>query len=166
MDPGLGSSELRFVLEGDKLTGRWTVRSDNLSWLMDSSRARKLNKVEEIVTRVLTGIPALELTADVSGTLAAPKLAVKSNLDRQVGDRLRAVVGQEVAAAQAKVRAQVDRMVEEHTAPVKKKIDALRAEGEERVADARVRLDEERRRLEERVKALSAGIGLPRLPGT
>jgi uncharacterized protein (TIGR03545 family) len=166
IDPGKGSSEMRFELDGEKLSGRWSVKSTNLAWVVDSSRARKLNKVEDLVARVLTGIPSLELTADVSGTLAAPKLAVKSNLDRQVGDRLRAVVGQEVAAAQAKVRAQVDRLVEEKTAPVKAKINEVRAEGEQRVADARARLDEERRRLEERVKALSGGLNLPKLPGT
>lgn len=166
LDPGRGSSELRFVLEGDKLSGRWAVRSNQLTWVRDSSRARPLNRVEELVTRVLTGIPSLELTADVSGTLAAPKLAVKSNLDRQVADRLRAVVGQEVAAAQARVRAQVDRIVEEKSAPVKARINEIRAEGEQRVADARAKLDEEKRKLEERVKSLSGGIGLPRLPGT
>lgn len=166
LDPGRGSSELRFLLDGDKLSGRWSVRSSNLAWVKDSSRARPLNKVEELVARVLTGIPSLELTADMSGTLAAPKLAVRSNLDRQVGDRLRAVVGQEVAAAQAKVRAQVDRLVEEKSAPVKARIDAVRADGERRVADARAKLDEEKRKLDERVKSLSGSIGLPRLPGT
>ena len=166
LDPGRGSSELRFVLEGDKLSGRWSVRSNNLAWVKDSSRTRPLNKVEELVARVLTGIPSLELTADVSGSLAAPRLAVRSNLDRQVGDRLRAVVGQEVAAAQGKVRAQVDRLVEEKSAPVKARIDAVRADGEQRVADARAKLDEEKRKLEERVKSLSGNIGVPRLPGT
>ncbi len=39
MNPGRGSSELRFVLDGDKLTGRWSVRSSNLTWTLDSARA-------------------------------------------------------------------------------------------------------------------------------
>ena len=105
------------------------------------------------------------MTADVSGSLAVPKLAVRSNLDRQVADRLRAVVGEEVAAAQAKVRAQVDRLVEEKSAPVKAKIADIRAEGERRVTGARARLDEEKRKLEERLRALGGGlVGLPRLP--
>lgn len=165
LDPGRGSSELRFVLEGDRLTGRWAVRSNNLKWVVDSSRARPLNKVEDLVARVLTGIPSLELTADITGTLAAPRLAVRSNLDRQVADRMRAVVGQEVAAAEAKIRAQVNRIVDERTAPVKARINEVRNEGEQRVADARARLDEEKQKLEERVRSLSGGIGLPRLPG-
>lgn len=166
MDPGRGSSELRFVLAGEQLSGRWAVRSTNLTWVMDSARARPLNRIEDLVARVLTGIPSLELTADISGTLSAPRLAVRSNLDRQVADRMRAVVGQEVAAAEAKLRAQVNRLVDERTAPVKAKINAVRAEGEQRVADARAKLDEEKRKLEERVKSLSGNIGLPRLPGT
>lgn len=166
MDPGRGSSELRFVLDGDGLFGKWSVRSSNLSWRPDSARARRLNPIETLVARVLTGVKELELTADVTGSLAEPKLAVRSNLDRQVAERLRAVAGEEIAAAQTKIRAQVDRLVEEKSAPVKAKIGEIRAEGERRVADARARLDDEKRKLEERLKALSGGlVGLPRLPG-
>jgi uncharacterized protein (TIGR03545 family) len=166
LDPGRGMSELRFALDGKGLFGRWSVRSSSLTWRPDSARARKLNTVETLVARVLTGIRELELTADIGGSLETPTIAVRSNLDRQVADRLRTVVGEEVAAAQAKVRAQVDRLVEEKSAPVKARIEELRADGERRVAEARTRLDEEKRKLEERLKALSGGlVGLPRLPG-
>jgi uncharacterized protein (TIGR03545 family) len=166
MDPGRGTSELRFVLDGEQLSGRWVVRSSNVSWTLDSTRARRLNTIEGLVARVLTGVHELELTADVSGTLKEPRIAVRSNLDRQVADRLRAVAGAEIAAAQAKVRAQVDRLVDEKSAPVKAKVNEIRAEGERRVADARTKLDEEKRKLEERLKALGGGVlGLPRLPG-
>jgi hypothetical protein len=153
-------------LDGEQLSGRWVVRSSNVSWKLDSTRARRLNSIEGLVARVLTGVHELELTADVSGTLKEPRLAIRSNLDRQVADRLRAVAGAEIAAAQAKVRAQVDRLVEEKSAPVKAKVNEIRAEGERRVADARTKLDEEKRKLEERLKALGGGVvGLPRLPG-
>ena len=166
MDPGRGSSEMRFQLDGEQISGRWIVRSLALSWKTDSARSRRLNTLESLVARVLTGINQLDLTADVSGTLREPRLLVKSNLDRQVADRLRAVAGEEIAAAQAKVRAQVDKLVEEKSAPVKARIAELRAESEHRIADARARLDEEKRKLDERLKALSGGVvGLPKLPG-
>jgi hypothetical protein len=166
MDPGRGTSEMRFVLDGDQLSGRWVVHSTNLSWKADSTRVRKLNTMEAVVARVLTGVEQLDLTADIGGTIKAPRLSLKSNLDRQIAERLRAVAGEEIASAQTKVRAQVDKLVNEKTAPVKQKIDALRADGERRVADARTKLDEEKRKLEERLKTLSGGVfGLPRLSG-
>jgi uncharacterized protein (TIGR03545 family) len=166
MDPGRGTTEMRFVLDGDRVSGRWLVRSKNLSWTPDSARARRMNTVEALVARVLTGIPELELTADIGGTLKEPTLSVRSNLDRQVADRLRAVVGEEVRAAQAKVRAQVDRLVDEKSAPVKARVAEIRTEGERRITEARGKLDDEKRKLEERLKALSAGaLNLPRLPG-
>jgi autotransporter translocation and assembly factor TamB len=157
---------MRFQLDGERISGRWMVRSTNLNWTIDSARTRTLNTLESLVARVLIGIGQLDMTAEISGTLKAPQLLVKSNLDRQVADRLKAVAGEEIASAQAKVRAQVDKLVEEKSAPVKQRIAEVRAESERRVADARARLDQEKRKLEERLKALSGGlVGLPRVPG-
>jgi len=166
LDPGRGSSEMRFALDGDRISGRWTVKSASVAWSPDSARTRKLNSLETLVARVLTGINQLDFTADVSGTLVAPRLAVRSNLDRQVADRLRSVVGDEVKSAETKMRAQVDRYVDEKSAPVKARVAEVRAESDRRVADARAKLDEQKRKLDERLKALTgATIGLPRIPG-
>lgn len=163
MDAGRGTSELRFVLDGEQLSGRWSVRSRNLTWVTDSGRMRKLNVIEALVARALTGIDELDFTADVSGTLKAPRLAVRSNLDRLVADRLKAVVGEEVRAAEVKVRAQVDRFVEEKAAPARARIAEVRAESDRRIADARTKLDNEKRKLEERLKVLTGGLNLPRI---
>jgi hypothetical protein len=164
MDPGRGVSELRFLLDGNNVSGRWSMRSTSLTWnVTDSARVRRLNLMESIVARALTGVKELEFTADISGTLDAPRLTVRSNLDRQVSDRLKAVVGEEVKAAEAKVRAQVNRLVEERTAPARAKVAEVRAEADRRIADARTRLDDEKRRLEERLKSLGGGLPLPRI---
>ena len=165
-DAGRGTSEMRFVFDGERITGRWAVRTAELTWRSDSARARALNTVETLVSRVLTGIHSLDLQAEIGGTVAAPTLLVRSNLDRQIADRLKTVAGEEIAAAQSKVRAQVDRIVEERTAPLRARVADVRAEGERRVAEARTRLDEEKRKLEDRLKTLSGGlVGLPGLRG-
>jgi predicted thioredoxin/glutaredoxin len=79
-----------------------------------------------------------------------------------VADQLRNVVGSEVAAAEAKVRAHVDSLVEEKSAPVKAKISALRAEADKRFTGARAKLDAEKQKLDTQLKALSGGlVGLP-----
>lgn len=161
-DPGRGSSTLRLTIDGDQLDARWGLASGKLGWIADTTATRRLNTIESLVARVLTGVPTLTMQAQVTGPLGAPKLAVSSNLDRVVGDQLRNLVGAQVAAAEAKIRARVDSLVEEKSAPVKAKVAELRTEADKRVADARAKLDAEKQKLDAQVKALSGGlVGLP-----
>ena len=165
-DAGRGSSELRVVLDGDQLAARWVVSSADVSWAVDSARARSLNALETLVSRVITGLNDLELSAELNGPVSAPTLSVRSNLDREIAARIRTVVGEEVARAETRIRAEVDRLVDEKTAPVRARVAELRAEGEQRVADARARLDAERTKLDERIRAVTGGlVSLPRGPG-
>ena len=161
-DPGRGSSSLRLTIDGDQLDARWGLSSGKLGWIADTAGARRLNTIESLVARVLTGVPTLTMQAQITGPLQTPKLAVSSNLDRVVGDQLRNLVGTQVAAAEAKLRARVDSLVEEKSAPVKARVAELRAEADKRVADARAKLDAEKQKLDAQVKALSGGlVGLP-----
>jgi uncharacterized protein (TIGR03545 family) len=161
-DPGRGTSDLRLTLDGDQLAAHWTVATRRLGWVADSVAAKKLNAMETLVARVLTGVPALQMNADITGKLQAPKLAISSNLDRVVADQLRSVAGQQIAVAEAKVRARVDSLVDEKSAPAKAKVVELRAEADKRVADARAKLDVEKQKLDAQLKAVSGGlVGLP-----
>jgi uncharacterized protein (TIGR03545 family) len=165
-DPGVGVSELRVQVDGDQLSGRRSVRSSAVSWITDSASARPLNTLESLVTRVIAGLGELDLTAELSGSLESPKLSVRSNLDRAIAARVQAVAGEEIAKAEAKVRAQVDRIVEERTAPARARVAQLRSDGEQRVAEARRRLDEERAKLDAQLRSATGGlIGLPRIGG-
>ena len=157
-DPGRGTSTLRLTIDGDQLDARWGLASGKLGWIADTAAAGRLNAIESLVARVLTGVPTLTMQARVTGPLNAPTLAVSSNLDRVVGDQLRNVVGAQVAAAEAKLRARVDSLVEEKSAPVKAKVADLRAEADKRVADARAKLDAEKQKLDAQLKALSGGL--------
>ena len=122
--------------------------------------------MESLVARLLTGIGVLEIDAELNGPVRSPKLSVRSNLDRVIADRLRAVAGEQVLAAEARVRTQVDRLVEEKTAPIKTRIADLRAETDRRLADARAKLDTQKQKLDAQVKTLTGGlVGLPKLPG-
>jgi uncharacterized protein (TIGR03545 family) len=159
--PGRGNSALRLTLDGDQLDAHWSLASGKLAWVADSA-ARKMNTIESLVAKVLTGVTALQMNALITGPIKAPKLAINSNLDRVVADQLRSVVGSQVAAAEAKVRAHVDSLVDEKAAPVKAKIATLRAEADQRIADARTKLDAEKQKLDAQVKQFSGGlVGLP-----
>jgi uncharacterized protein (TIGR03545 family) len=163
LEPGKGTSRLDFVRSGDRVAARWTLRSSDVRWVADSLRARNLNVLEQLVTRVIAGVNDLDVTANLTGDIHAPAIAISSNLDRVVAARIREVAGEEIARAELRARAAVDRIVEERTAPVRARVMELRTESERRLADARTRLAEERQRLEMRLDSLTGGLtgGIP-----
>jgi len=58
----------------------------------------------DLLWRTLSGISDLQVDAGVTGTLRQPRLSVRSNLDEAIAARLRAMLGEEVAAAQRRLR--------------------------------------------------------------
>ncbi len=164
LEPGRGTVTLGFALHGDTLRGRWGVRSDALRWVRDSGAGAGGGggtPVQQLVERVLSGIGSLDLTAQLRGTIDHPSLAISSNLDRAVADRLRAVVGEEVAGAERKLRAQVDSSVDRETAPVRAQVTAVTGEVTARLAEQRGRLDQAQKTLEQRLRDVTRGIRLP-----
>ncbi|HEX8849401.1 MAG TPA: TIGR03545 family protein [Gemmatimonadaceae bacterium] len=165
---GEGTSRIDLLRVGDRVAARWTIRAPAVTWRRTDSVATAgsvKNAMEALALRVIEGVNDLEIVADLTGEIAKPSLVVRSNLDRILADRMRTVAGEEIAKAEAKARAQVDRIVDEKTAPLRAKADSLRAQGEQLVADARARLDEEKKKLDERLKALLPTGGLIKLPG-
>jgi uncharacterized protein (TIGR03545 family) len=159
---GKGASTLRFNVVGDSVTGRWTVGAPTPAWSPDTARKRALNTLESLVTRVLTGIDNVDVTADIRGTTTAPALAVRSHLDRAIADNIKRVAGEEIAKAEAKVRAQVDAVVQRETAALKVKMDKAvadtREQVDQRIAEAQARLDKAKADLAARLKELGGGI--------
>ena len=169
---GAGNSRIDVLRVGNRIAARWTMNAPSVAWQRTAVTAGAgapngvRNQMEALALRVIEGVDDLSVTADLTGDIAKPTLTVRSNLDQLLADRLRAVGGEELAKAETKVRAQVDRIVEEKTAPIRAKADSLRAEGEQRVAEARARLDEEKQKLDERLKALLSARGILGVPGT
>src|SRR6202007_66426 len=75
-------SVMRLNLSGDAVTGSWSVSTPDAAWVLDSARARSWNTMEQLVVRVIQTIRTVDLSAEIGGTMKAPKLNVRSNLDR------------------------------------------------------------------------------------
>jgi uncharacterized protein (TIGR03545 family) len=157
ISPGVGSSELAFTMRGSELYGRWAIRTDQVNWIADSA-GRSLNELERIVGRVISGLKALDLVAELRGTVTSPKLSVSSNLDQAVARRLKEVVGEEVARAERMVRAKVDSLVAAKVAPVKQRVAAVQAEATKRVELEKQRIDQLEDQLNTELKRLTAGL--------
>jgi uncharacterized protein (TIGR03545 family) len=159
--PGRGDISLGFALYGDSLRGRWQVRAPAARWRRDSVTARDGGRAADLLWQVVSGIDSLDLIAELGGTVSRPTLHVRSNLDRAVADRLRAVVGDQVAAAETRVRAQVDRFVDERVTPLRAQVAKVTADANALLAERRQALDAAQQQLEQQVKRLTGGIRLP-----
>ncbi len=166
LQPGVGGADLAFGLSGDRVAGRWSISSDRVAWALDST-APRLNDLEQIVWRVVSGLKQLSVDARVSGTVRAPRLSVSSNLDRAIAQRLEAVIGEEVAKAEKLVRAKVDSAVASAVAPVQRQIADVRTQAEARLGTQRGEVTGVERQLQAEIKRLTAGLApgikLPKL---
>jgi uncharacterized protein (TIGR03545 family) len=157
VQPGTGGADLGFTLRNEALSGRWSISSDQVAWALDSA-GKKLNTLEQLVWRVVSGLKQLSVDARVSGPLKSPRLAVSSNLDRAIAQRLEAVIGEEVAKAEKMVRAKVDSVVADKVEPVKRQVAEVRTQAETRLATEQKRLDDVEKQLQAEVKRLTAGL--------
>jgi uncharacterized protein (TIGR03545 family) len=157
--PGTGSSTLTFSMRnsGAELFGRWAVRSNQVSWVADTA-GRKLNDLERLVFRVVSGLKDLQVDAQVTGSLTSPKFSVSSNLDQAVADRLKAVIGEEVVKAERMVRAKVDSLVADKVEPVKRQVASVQSQATQRIQTEKQRLDEVEKRLDAELKRLTGGL--------
>ena len=152
LEPGAGTVGLSFAMQGDQVRARWTVTSDRVRWVRDSAGAG--SAVGDLVWRTVSGIATLQMSASLAGTLDRPELAVSSNLDRAIAERLRTMAGAEVAAAERRMRAQVDSLADGPVNAVRAQIATLGGDVTKRLGAQRARLDEARRALEQRLPGL------------
>ena len=166
VEPGTGAANLVFSLRNDALSGRWSIRSDQVAWALDESGTR-LNDLEQLVWRVVSGLKELSVDARVDGPLRSPRLSVSSNLDRAIAQRLEAVIGEEVAKAEKMVRAKVDSVVSARVEPVRRQVADVRSRAEQRLAVERKRVDDVEKQLQAELKRLTGGLApdikLPRI---
>jgi hypothetical protein len=107
---------------------------------------------------VISGVNQLELTAELGGTVSAPRLSISSNLDQAVAHRLKAVIGEQVERAERMARAKVDSLVADKVGPVKRQVASVQAEAEGRVEGERKRLDQVEADLNAELKRLTGGL--------
>jgi uncharacterized protein (TIGR03545 family) len=162
LEAGRGAVGLSFGLDGDRLRGAWRVRAPAVAWTRDSAAPRG-NDVQQLVERVLAGIGDIDLEARLGGSLGEPALAVRSNLDDVLAQRLRAVLGEEVAAVETRLRAKVDGAVGTQVSAVSAHVATLTDEATRRLGVEKTQVDQARQALERQLQQLTRvpGIRIP-----
>ncbi len=159
LDPGSGTTQLGFNLNGDTIHARFAIRSSNVTWARDSGFAN--TQIGGLIWSAVSGISNLDMEARISGALHNPDLAVRSNLDQVIATRLRAVVGAQVAAAEKQVRDRVDALVNQKVAATRTQVTKLETQAQAQIAQERAKLDAIQRQLEQRLREMTSGIRLP-----
>jgi uncharacterized protein (TIGR03545 family) len=167
VNPGHSTVGLSFALAGERISGAWEINSNAVTWSGDSTRLQSASLVESTVWRVVSGLNQLRVRAELSGTVSSPVIKVQSNLDDAIAARLRGLVGEELAKAEAKARAAVDKLVDEQVKVLSGKVDALQASALQKLPVEKDQLDGVQKQLEAQLKRLAGsatgGISLPKL---
>ena len=159
LDPGASTTELGFTLNGDTIHARLAIRSSNVTWTRDSALAN--TTIGDLIWHTVSGVANLDVEARLSGALHHPDLAVRSNLDQAIASRLRAVLGDQVAAAEKQVRDRVDALINDKVGPVRARVSQVQTHAQEQVAQQRARIDQLQKNLEQRLRQLLGGVRLP-----
>ncbi len=161
LEPGAGAMTLSFALDGDEIRAHWSLKAERVRWVRDSSVAP--SALSDVAWRVLSGIATLDVAASLTGSVTHPRLAVSSNLDRALAERLRALAGDAAVAAERRVRAQVDSLVSPQVAGARAQVASLTGDVSRRLGGERTQLDAARSALEQRLRELTRlpGVRLP-----
>jgi uncharacterized protein (TIGR03545 family)/uncharacterized protein (TIGR03546 family) len=107
------TARLEVSLDGDAVAGRLTAAAQPVTFQF-AAPPRGNPRHDQAAARLKTrfaGLPAVEGTARLSGTLALPDLEVASSADRAVSDQLKALLGQRLAEAERRIRSAVTAQV-------------------------------------------------------
>ena len=153
MDLGRGVIELALGRVGDSLNGRWIWKSNDVSWTRTPDAKR--GRVEDILWRTISGLGQVEIEVRVSGRVDGPRLAVGSNVGSAIASSLRRQLRDEIAAAERRVREEVQRLVAPAIADARGRVAALETSVGDVLGDHRVQLDQLRADLESRLRELT-----------
>jgi len=180
---GRGTTELVLQRRGDSLDARIGWASSDVAWrrlgadsaatdttgrpavperITAQSVGQSLQRsATDIAWRTLSGLSDVRIDARLTGSLQRPRLAVGSNVAAALADGLRNELGAEARRVEADVRARVDALVQERVTQAEQAVAGFESQARDRIAAERARLDQARRDLEARVRALTGipGIG-------
>ena len=166
---GAGASTFAFRRVGDQIAAQLNWSSPDLELIRATAASAtppaigSADWVRELLLTTIEGVGRVELGMALEGDLNNPSLSVTSNLGEAISESLRRELGQQIEAAEARLREEVDSRIQPPVADARSRVDGVRTGVADRVAAERAEIEELRARLEARVEEL--GSAVPGLPG-
>lgn len=188
---GEGDTDFRFLRVGDRIQARWLWRSDNVRWErldgqavnrtggQDTAATRPTGRppvrppggaelqgwARDLLWRIVSSLNQVEIDVRLGGSLAAPALGVSSNVGDAIAHGLRQELGREIERAEQRVRAEIDRLVDQQVGAARAQVNTLqsgvRSEIESHLSEVRAVETQLREELEKLTRRLPPGVRIP-----
>ena len=163
LDLGEGATRVELSRSGDAIVGDVTWSATGATWQRDGPEA---TGAPAYLWDIVSRLTSIEITLGLDGTLSSPGISVRSDIGEQIVQALRDQIGDEVRRAEARARAEVDRLIEQSLTEVRSQLADFDESIGGTLGDYRGELDRARTSLETRLRDLTPNLPtLPGLPG-
>ena len=163
LDLGEGGTLVDLSRSGDSIVGAVTWSATGANWGRTSS---DVTGPAGYLWDLVSSLTSIEITLGLDGTLSSPGISVRSNIGGQIVQALRDRIGDEVRRAEARARAEVDRLLEQAQTEARDQVAGFEEGITGILSDNRGELDRLKTSLETRLRELTPRLpNLPRLPG-
>ena len=115
---------------------------------------------------IVSRLTSVEITLGLDGTLSSPGISVRSNIGGQIVQALRDQIGDEVRRAEARARAEVDRLIEQSLTDARNRLAGFEDGIGGTLTEYTGELNRLRTSLERRLRDLTPNLpSIPGLPG-
>ena len=163
LDLGDGGTRVDLSRSGDSIVGAVTWSATGAIWQRTGPDA---TGAAAYLWDLVSSLTSIEITLGLDGTFSSPGISVRSNIGGQIVQALRDQIGDEVRRAEARARAQVDRLIEQALTEARSQVAGFEEGIGGTLSDDRGELDRLKTSLETRLRELTPRLpSLPGLPG-
>ena len=163
LDLGDGDMRVDLSRSGNSILGAVTWSAIGATWHhLGPDPTGAAGYLWDIVSR----LTSVEITLGLDGPLSSPGVSVRSNIGGQIVQALRDQIGDEVRRAEARARAEVDRLIEQSLTDARNRLAGFEEAIGGTLTEYTGELDRLRTSLERRLRDLTPNLpSIPRLPG-
>ena len=163
LDLGDGGTRVDLSRSGDSIVGAVTWSATGAIWQRTGPDA---TGAAAYLWDLVSSLTSIEITLRLDGTFSSPGISVRSNIGGQIVQALRDQIGDEVRRAEARARAQVDRLIEQALTEARSQVAGFEEGIGGTLSDDRGELNRLKTSLETRLRELTPRLpSLPGLPG-
>jgi len=164
---GPGSVRIRLARTGDNVEGSMTWSSTSVRWTRGDTTTAPPDRqtatpplgsaqwAEDLLWRTVSRLNAVEVEVRVAGRVTAPAIGVRSNVGREVAQALRREIGDQLTRQEQRLRAEVDRRVEQQVQEAERRVAEVQTQVETAVTAKRAELEQVRAELESQIRDLT-----------